>query len=136
SVRRPERAHARIPAFGAGAGPGLLPAAIGARFALWPGGRRRASQRAAFAGLVIAVAGVVGSMIFVASLNDFTSTGARFGVNFDLSMELPNVGAQPVLDRLAADPELAAVAAVRSGVVDVAGRSVDAFSTEPVKGAL
>ena len=95
-----------------------------------------ASQRAAFAGVVIAVAGVVGSLLFVASLDEFTSTGARFGVNFDLSMELPSVGAKPVFDRLARDPELAAVDAVRSGVVDVAGRSVDAFSIEPVKGAM
>ena len=85
---------------------------------------------------MIAVAGVVGSLLFVASLDEFTSTGARFGVNFDLSMELPSVGAKPVFDRLARDPELAAVGAVRSGVVDVAGRSVDAFSIEPVKGAM
>ena len=87
-------------------------------------------------GVVIVVAGVVGSLLFVASLDEFTSTGARFGVNFDLSMELPSVGAKPVFDRLARDPELAAVVAVRSGVVDVAGRSVDAFSIEPVKGAM
>ncbi len=136
SRRRSRRARVRIPGFGAAAGPGFLPAAIGARFALWPGGRRRASQRAAFAGVVIAVAGVVGSAMFVASLDAFTSTGARFGVNFDLSMELPNAGAKAVFDRLAADPELAAVGAVRSGIVEVGGRTIDAFSVEPVKGAL
>jgi len=136
SVRRARRAHVRIPGNGLAAGPGLLPAAIGARFALWPGGRRRASQQAAFAGVVIAVAGVVGSVMFVASLDEFTSTSARFGVNFDLSMELPNVGAKAVFDRLASDPELAAVGAVRSGIVEVGGRSVDAFSVEPVKGAM
>ena len=51
-------------------------------------------------------------------------------MNFDLSMELPNVGAQPVLDRLAADPGWRG-GAVRSGVVDVSGRSIDAFSIEP-----
>ena len=43
SVLRTRRARIRIPGFGAAAGPGFLPAAIGARFALWPG-RRRASQ--------------------------------------------------------------------------------------------
>ena len=136
SVRRVRRAHVRIPGNGLAAGPGLLPAAIGARFALWPGGRRRASQQAAFAGVVIAVAGVVGSVMFVASLDEFTDTSARFGVSFDLSMELPNVGAKAVFDRLASDPELAAVGAVRSGIVEVGGRSVDAFSVEPVKGAM
>ncbi|MDQ1479409.1 MAG: putative transport system permease protein, partial [Actinomycetota bacterium] len=136
SVHRDRRAHVRVPGFGAAAGPGFLPSAIGARFALSPGGNRRASQRAAFAGVVIAVAGIVGSGMFVASLDTFTSTGARFGVNFDLSMELPNVGTKAVFSRLAADPELAAVGAVRSGFVDLDGRSIDAYSVEPVKGAM
>jgi predicted lysophospholipase L1 biosynthesis ABC-type transport system permease subunit len=136
SIRRAPRGHLRIAGNGLAAGPGFLPAAIGARFALLPGGRRRASQRAAFAGVVVAVAGFVGSVMFVASLDEFTSTGARYGVNFDLSMELPNVGAKAVFDRLAADPDLTAVGSVGSGFVEVGGRSINAFSVEPVKGAM
>jgi hypothetical protein len=75
------------------------------------------------------VAGVVGGLLFVASLDEFTSTGARFGVNFDLSMELPSVGAKPVFDRLARD----------SGAVEARrgrrcrGAGVGAFSIEPIR---
>jgi predicted lysophospholipase L1 biosynthesis ABC-type transport system permease subunit len=118
------------------AGSTALPLAIGARFGLWPRARRRASQRTALVGIVVAVAGVVGSLLFAASVDDFTSTPARFGVTFDLALELPRAEAPRVVNELAADRDLVAVAAARSGNATVDGRTVEAYNVEPIKGAL
>ena len=113
-----------------------LPFEVGARFALQPGRSRRGLRRATLAGLVVAIAGAVGSAVFVASLNDFTSTPDRYGIRFDLSMELPNTNSKPVLDEVAGDPNLAAVAAAHNGLVIIDGRTVDAYGVEAIKGAL
>ena len=129
-----ERAASRMPSNGAGAA--TLPAAIGVAFAFFPGTRRRALQRTAVIGVIVAVSGVVGSVLFVVSLDDFTSTTARYGLPYDVTLEVPNAQAGSVLDRLAANADLEAVASVRGGTVELEGRVLDAYAIEPVKGAM
>jgi hypothetical protein len=130
------RVHRSMPLATTTVAGAALPLAIGARFGLSPRARRRASQRAAIVGLVVAVAGVVGSLLFVGSVDDFTRTPARFGVTFDVGLELPRAEASRVVHQLAADHDLDAVAASRSGSVTIEGRTITAYNVEPVKGAL
>ena len=118
------------------AGARALPFEVGARYALQPGTPRRSLRRATLAGLVVAIAGAVGSAVFVASLDDFTSSPDRYGIRFDLAMELPSTNSQPVMAEVAGDPNLAAVAATHSGLVIIDGRTVDGYGVEPIKGAL
>jgi hypothetical protein len=118
------------------AGARALPFEVGARYALQPGTPRRSLRRATLAGLVVAIAGAVGSAVFVASLDDFTSSPDRYGIRFDLSMELPSTNSQPVLAEVAGDPNLAAVAAAHNGLVIIDGRTVDGYGVDPIKGTL
>lgn len=112
------------------------PASIGARFALQPVERRTTLHRSALAGLVIAVTGVVSCLVFARSLGEFTAAPTRYGINFDLSLELPNDHARAVLAQLADDRDLAAVAASHSGTLDVDGRLITAYAVEPVVGSI
>ena len=133
---RPARSRATTRLGSSEAGARALPFEVGARFALQPGRSRRGLRRATLAGLVVAIAGAVGSAVFVASLNDFTSTPDRYGIRFDLSMELPNTNSKTVLAEVAGDPNLAAVAAAHNGLVIIDGRTVDAYGVEAIKAEL
>jgi putative ABC transport system permease protein len=115
---------------------GVLPAAIGVSFALGPGTMRSARRRVAFAGIIVAITGVVGSIVFVGSLDAFTSTPTRFGIAFDLSLELPSGHARTVLTQLAGDQDLAAVVESRSGTVTLDGRTIVGYSLDPRKSAI
>ncbi len=128
------RAKARTP--GGGANTAALPAAIGLTFALSPGARRRTLQRTAVFGVIVAIAGAVGSVLFVASLDDFTASSERYGLPYDVTLEMPNGQSRSVLDRLAANADLEAVAGARGGTVELEGRIVDAYAIAPVKGAM
>ena len=136
SASRPARSRSATLLGSSEAGARALPLEVGARYALQPGTPRRGLRRATLVGLVIAIAGAVGSAVFVASLDDFTSSPDRYGIRFDLSMELPNTNLKPVLAEIAGDPNLAAVAAAHNGLVIIDGRTVDGYGVEPVKGAL
>jgi len=116
------------------AAPRALSAAIGARFGLRPGSGRRALRRTAFVGLIVAVAGVVASVVFVRSLDDFTHSPSRYGLAYDLTLEVPAERTEPVLAQLASDPDVAAVAQARVGDVDVEGRLTSAVGIAPVAG--
>ena len=119
--------------------PRAVAVAIGARFGLQPGARRRALRRTAFAGLIVAVTGVVASVVFVRSLDAFTQAPARYGIGFDLVLELPTAHRQPVLRELAADRDLEAVASSAesgSDLIQVGGRSLFAYAIESVKGSI
>jgi predicted lysophospholipase L1 biosynthesis ABC-type transport system permease subunit len=135
-VRSESRAPSRVRVGGVTSVRGAVPAAIGARFGLQPGRARRALRRTAFAGVIVAVMGIVGSVVFVRSLDSFTQSPERYGLTFDLALELPTGGAQPVLAQLADDRDLDAVAGRSSDVVEVEGRSVDAYAIEAVKGTI
>jgi putative ABC transport system permease protein len=118
------------------AAPSGLPTAVGARFGLQPGSGSRALRRTALAGVVVAVVGVVASVVFVRSLDAFTHAPARYGLDFDLSLELPPQQAPTVLTDIARDHDLEGVAESRESFVDAAGRSVDAYAIAPVKGTI
>src|SRR5262249_21511844 len=75
-----------------------------------PGSARRALRRPAFAGLIVAIVGVVASVVFVRSLDSFTHSPSRYGLAYDLSLEVPVEKAPTVLAQLAGDHDLAAVA--------------------------
>src|SRR5262249_26894951 len=96
----------------------------------------RTLRRTAIAGAVIAVVGVVGSSVFAASLHELTATPARYGLAFDVSLEVPTVGSEPVLARLVSNPDLATVSEVRSGTVDVDSHGVTAYAVVPRKGSI
>jgi putative ABC transport system permease protein len=74
--------------------------------------------------------------VFVRSLDSFTRTPARYGLGFDLSLELPATGFRPVLAQLADDRDLAAVARSTNDVVEIGGRSADAYAIDAVKGTI
>jgi predicted lysophospholipase L1 biosynthesis ABC-type transport system permease subunit len=98
--------------------------------------RRAALHRSALAGVVISVAGVVSCLVFAGSVNEFIHTPARYGIGFDVSIELPTNGARGILSELAADRDLAAVAASHSGTVVIDGRQVMAYGVEPIVGMI
>ena len=135
-LRNASRAPSRRWLGGVTAVRGAVPGAIGVRYGLQPGGTRRALRRTAFAGVVVAVAGIVGSMVFVRSLDSFTGSPNRYGIGFDLTLEVPASAAGSVTGQLAADPRLAAVAVSSAGVVNAADRSVNGFAIEAVKGTI
>jgi hypothetical protein len=117
-------------------GAGGRPTAVGARFALQPAARRTALHRSALAGVVIAVTGVVSCLVFARSVDDFIHTPTRYGIGFDISIELPTNGVRGILAQLAADRDLAAVAASHSGTLDIDGRQVTAYGVEPIVGKM
>jgi predicted lysophospholipase L1 biosynthesis ABC-type transport system permease subunit len=133
---RPARAGSSGRAVDNASGATALPASIGVRFAFLPGARARTLRRTAIAGAVIAVVGVVGSSVFASSLHGLTATPARYGLAFDVSLEIPTVGSEPVLASLMGNPDLSAISEVRSGDVDVEGRTVTAYAVVPRKGSI
>jgi hypothetical protein len=113
-----------------------VPAAIGTRYGLQPGGTRRALRRTAFVGLIVAVTGIVGSVVFVRSLDSFTDSPNRYGIGFDLVLEVPASAAPSVSGQLAADRRLDAIAVSSSGALNTADRTVDGYALEAVKGTI
>jgi hypothetical protein len=117
-------------------GPSALPASIGIRYALVPTTPRSTLQRMALFGLVVSVVGVVGCGVFAASLRELTHTPARFGLAYDISVELPSSGSEPVVDQLASDPDVAAVATMHCNNIDVFHRARNACSVKPRAGTV
>jgi hypothetical protein len=114
----------------------VLPFATGARFALASDGSRRSVRRAMLSGLIVAVAGVTGSALFAASLDQFTSSPRRYGLALDLTLELSRERAPEVIDALSANDDLTDVTLLRLGALELGGRRVDAYGAEPAKGRL
>ena len=103
----------------------------GAAFALSRGGRRHVPVRMSLLGCVAGIAGLVGSVVFTASLDRLVATPARWGWNADLSVADTD---DALLDTLVADPRLAAVADVASAESTIDGRDVDVYAVEPRSG--
>jgi predicted lysophospholipase L1 biosynthesis ABC-type transport system permease subunit len=113
-----------------------LPASIGVRFAFLPGASARTLRRTASVGAVIAVVGVVGCSVFASSLHELTATPSRYGLPFDVSLEIPMAGSESVLASLQANPDLAAISEVTSGTVDIDGTAVTTYALVPRKGLM
>jgi hypothetical protein len=133
---RARRSSSRSRARELGRAANAQPTTVGVRFALQPGARRSPLQRSALAGVIIAVIGVVSCLVFARSTTTFVDTPSRYGIDFDASLELPNDNARTILDQLATNRDLAAVAASHTGPIDVEGRRVNASGLDALKGTI
>jgi hypothetical protein len=133
-VRQPSPTRARGRELGSAANG--YPSTVGVRFALQPGVRRSALHRSALVGVVVAVIGVISCVVFTSSLNGFVDTPPRYGIAFDLSIEVPSGQASARLDELATRPDLEAVAGLHVGNVDLEGRRIPASAIDVHKGAM
>ncbi len=112
-------------------------ATVGALFTLAPGmGRRALPVRTALVGALLAVIGVAGCIVFTASMQRLVTTPARFGLEWDLKMELANLSKQATLAELTLDPRLSDVAVLDTADVTVEANSVHASSLESRKGTI
>ncbi|MBX3285748.1 MAG: ABC transporter permease [Actinobacteria bacterium] len=96
--------------------------------------RRGVRARTAALGAALGIAGLVAATTFVASLGHLVATPVEYGIDYDLSIEVPESQVGTRLDELAADDRLEAVAEQRSTTVEVAGRSALAVSMVSRKG--
>jgi ABC-type lipoprotein release transport system permease subunit len=133
-ARRPSPARARGGELGSAANG--RPSTVGVRFALQPGVRRSALHRSALVGVVIAVIGVISCVVFTSSLRNFVDTPPRYGIDFDLSIEVPTQQASARLAELATRTDLEAVAGIHVGNVDIEGRRVAASAMDVRKGTM
>jgi predicted lysophospholipase L1 biosynthesis ABC-type transport system permease subunit len=108
---------------------------MGTRFAVERGPERRSVPvRTSLAGTAAGVAGVVAALTFAASLNGFLSEPSHYGQPWDLSIE--TLGAEGAPRDLAANPDVAAAALVRSLDVYVDGHRTTVNAVTPLKGSL
>ncbi|MFN8053551.1 MAG: ABC transporter permease [Acidimicrobiales bacterium] len=117
-----------------------IPATVGMRFVLRPGSARRALPvNTAIAAAVLAIAGLTAATVFTASLDRLVATPARYGNNWDLSLELlSSPTGRSALAALADDADIAAVgvSTTLENGVSVAGRPTKATVVRAVKGQL
>ena len=121
------------------AGSGFPPAfATGVGFALERRGERTGVPvRAALAGAVVGVLGVVAVLTYGSSLDRLATTPARYGWTWDYAGTDPSVGSVPctkVDSGLARDRVVESVAAFCVGNVDVQGHPVNANAFVPITG--
>ena len=135
------RAHVRPPgrvAAAAARGPRLGSgpvASVGAALAF--GSSRRAGvDRAAHAGVIAGVLGLVAALVFSASLDGFVGDPLRWGWVADHEVEVPEPARDRAYAALDAAPEVEAYAELRGGIVRVEGRAVDAYWLDVRKGQL
>lgn len=112
------------------------PVFMGARLALQGRRGRGGAARNAMGGAAIGVAGLVAAATFASSLDALLTTSRHYGVDFDLSMEVPIARIDERLTDLSADPEIEAVALQWTGILLVGGEPIDAVSIDSVHGEL
>lgn len=111
------------------------PVGLGTRLALEPGRRRAGvSARSAIVGTAVGVAGLVAALTFSGSLERLVTTPALYGLDYDLSMEVPAAEAVARAQELARDDGIAAVATLEASYVELDGSAVEAVSVLPTKG--
>lgn len=99
-------------------------------------GERSRSRRLAFLGVSAGVAGVVAAALFGASLDRLASEPGRWGMVGDQTVEVPDPVRADTYAALDEADEVDAYAEVRSGVVAIADRPVDAYSFEVRRGSM
>ncbi|MBI5089736.1 MAG: ABC transporter permease [Actinobacteria bacterium] len=82
---------------------------------------------------VLGVAGLVGAIVFSASLDRLTTTPERYGWVGDLVVV---DASEEILADLDADPRVAALVDISSSTIRLAGRDVDTYSYSPIAGDL
>jgi hypothetical protein len=102
-----------------------------------PASRRQ--SRAALLGTVLAVAGIVGVLMWTASVDHLLATPRLYGWDFDAQLALPDADApanvmRDAEARLVRSSEIAGVRRVQHFLAGLAGTDTDVFATEPVRG--
>lgn len=88
----------------------------------------------AIAGVAVAVLGAVGVLVFAGSLDRLVDTPARWGIGWDITIDLTSDEADAVAADLVDDPALVAVARWDAGATTLDGRFVRAFGLTPLRG--
>lgn len=126
---RPSAAGNLLARWGAG-----LQLVTGTRFAFESGGRLSVPVRSALVGAAIAVAGVTGAGVVVASLDSLVNQPTRWG--WDWSTMPDPLGQSDPTARLVADSDLSAVGSLNEVNVSMQGHVIDGFALKPLKGSV
>lgn len=113
-------------------------AAVGVRLALSPGrGRTAVPVRSAMLGTGLAVAALVGSLVFGSALNRMVTDPHAFGWNWDVMLDA-SFGVLPTsaLDRLLTADVVAGWSGGVYGSANVSGKTVPAVGLDPRRGAI
>ena len=111
---------------------------VGVRFALSRDGRDRLSSWATIATLCLAVAALVGTLVFGSSLGRLVDDGARYGYNYGYVGGAPTGGPldSSIVDAARTAPAIAGAMALSQASAPVHGRDVDLVGVEPLRGGL
>ncbi|MEQ1786941.1 MAG: FtsX-like permease family protein, partial [Acidimicrobiales bacterium] len=114
---------------------GSPPTVLGLRFALEAGrGSRAVPVRSAIAGAIVGVAGVVGGLLFVSSLDRLTTSPSRSATPFDAYVS--DVKVADFRDEVLPDPLVGDVAIVRSAPVTLDQLTVSGHAVDELRGPL
>jgi ABC-type lipoprotein release transport system permease subunit len=113
-------------------------AEVGVRFALSRDGRDRLSSWATIATLCLAVAALVGTLVFGSSLGRLVDDGATYGYNYDYVAGAPTGGPldPSVIDATRTGRGIAAAMALSQATASIRGNDVDLVGVEPLRGGL
>jgi hypothetical protein len=111
---------------------------VGVRFALSRDGRDRLSSWATTTALCLAVAAVVATVVFGASLSRLVEDSGRFGYNYDYVAGAPTGGAldPAVIDAARTAPGSASAMALAQGSGALHGQDIDLVGIESLRGGL
>ena len=98
--------------------------------------RQGVRARTAALGAALGIAGVIAATTFLVSLAHLVSTPQEYGIDYDLSIEVPDSMTSTRLQELAADERLDAVAVQRSVDIQIDGRLALGLSAESSKGSI
>ncbi|GEC17859.1 hypothetical protein PHY01_01420 [Pseudonocardia hydrocarbonoxydans] len=119
-----------------------VPAVLGARFALEPGGDPAGTgARASLAGAVVGVLGVLAAATFAAGVTDAVEHPERFGTDFaligffGLGTPADPRTAPAMLAAMGTDPAVTGVTAMVSGTATAGGVPLAVYGAQPVSGS-
>ncbi|MHB1139624.1 MAG: ABC transporter permease [Microthrixaceae bacterium] len=98
--------------------------------------RQGVRARTAALGAALGIAGLIATTTFLVSLDHLVDTPVEYGIDHDLSIEVPDSQVDTRLGELAADDRLDAVAVQRSSRIQIDGRTALGLSAESSKGSI
>jgi predicted lysophospholipase L1 biosynthesis ABC-type transport system permease subunit len=111
------------------------PVVVGVGMALQPSGGSGTPVRSAFVGTAFTIAGIVAALGFGSSLERFVTSPARYGLDWDVSVETN--GRRVAMERdLVRERGVDAVATVRTATLRIGGTPTDLYTIDPAKGAV
>jgi ABC-type lipoprotein release transport system permease subunit len=113
-------------------------AGVGVRFALSRDGRDRVSSWATIATLCLAVAALVGTLVFGSSLGRLVNDGATFGYNYEYVAGAPTGGPldASTIDAARTAPGVAGAMALSQASGSIRGDDLDLVGVDPLRGGL